>query len=78
MSDMNQPRPGFSPSNYQMPPQSHLGAGQFPPNSRYGNMGTPNRPGQANMPNAGFGHPVSLSIKMFWKYVNLLSVAQPL
>lgn len=65
MSDMNQPRPGFSPSNYQMPPQSHLGAGQFPPNSRYGNMGTPNRPGQANMPNAGFGHPVSLSIKMF-------------
>lgn len=65
MSDMNQPRPGFSPSNYQMPPQSQYGAGQYSPNSRYGNMGVPNRPGPANMPNAGFGHPVSLSIVVF-------------
>ncbi|XP_062619647.1 trithorax group protein osa-like isoform X2 [Saccostrea cucullata] len=57
MSDLNQPRGGYSPSNYQMPPQSQFGAGQYSPNSRYGSMGAPTRPGQANIPNAGFGHP---------------------
>ncbi|XP_056014510.1 trithorax group protein osa-like isoform X9 [Ostrea edulis] len=57
MSDMNQPRPGYSPSNYQMPPQNQYSAGQYSPNSRYGNVGALNRPGPANMPNTGFGHP---------------------